>query len=196
MKKIFLLVAVICFLSACKPEQAMPIASVDCEAAWKQEQTDFASDLKFSITLEKSQYKVDEPIIPTLILKNVDTYSFWVNKRMVVNRPSLEEGGEVYFVIIAPWGETAEFIAMVDVFESLCTKDFVFLDPNQAIETQSDGIMSYGFISVLEHADSKNDPSGKYCVWAIYHNQADPGLDGPVWKGKIKSNFVEFEIVK
>jgi hypothetical protein len=169
--------------------------TVNCEALWGQYQTDKAEDLEFSIRLEKSQYRVDELIFSMLTLKNTGLTPVWVNNRMLVNHDFIEEFGEVYFVITAPWGESAVFSAKVNAEES-DARYFVLLKPGESVETSSDGIMYYAFASRSRQEGSTYFPEGKYCVWAVYHNQTDPSLDGVVWKGKTKSNFVEFEITK
>jgi hypothetical protein len=186
-------------LAACtlSPKTEVPIQTgvVDCEAAWLQENASESKDIAFFLNLEKSRFKINEPIFSTLILKNIGVVPYWVNKRMIINRPSLGDAGEVYFVINSPWGETADLIAKVDAMAPV-VQDFVQLGPQQTIDTQSEGIMLYSYLSTWGSEGKNIDLRGKYCVWAVYHNQADPGLLGQVWKGKIKSNFVEFEITK
>ena len=186
-------------LTACAllPKTEVPIETgrVDCEATWLRENADESKDIAFFLKLEKSQFKINEPIFSTLVLKNISSVPLWVNKRMIVNRPSLGDAGEVYFVIISPWGETADLIAKVDAMAPIA-QDFVLLEPQQTIETQSEGIMLYSYLSLWRPERKNIDLHGKYCAWAVYHNQTDPGLDGFVWKGSIKSNYVEFEIIK
>ena len=194
-----LYVIAVLLLTACtlSPKTQVPIqtSGVDCKTAWSRENADESKDLAFSINLEKSQFKIDEPIFSTLILKNTEAAPLWVNKRMIVNRSSLEDAGEVYFVINSPWGEMADFIAKVDATAPVA-KDFVLLEPQQTIDVRSEGIMLYSYLSTWGPERKNIDLRGKYCVWAVYHNQTDPGLSGLVWKGKIKSNFVEFEITQ
>jgi hypothetical protein len=186
-------------LAACNPAEitATPTqtVSIDCEAFWKQEKTDETKDLAFFLKLEKTQYKPDELIFSILTLKNVGDALIWVNNRMLVSHDFIENFGEVYFVIIAPWGESAGLDAKISAGES-DAKYFVRLGPNEVVETRSEGIMYYAFASRRGQESSLYFPEGKYCVWAIYHNQTDLGLEDFVWKGKIKSNFVEFEITE
>ena len=200
-KRLVFCCVVTSLLVACQPVQTAtiptPTIQVDCQTLWEQEKTDEIADLAFSLILEKSQYKPDELVFSTLVLKNIGSVPIWVNNRMLVNHDFIDEVGEVYFVIITPWGEPALLAAMINAGESEA-EYFALLQPNEAVESRSEGIMYYGYL--LSGKERSNYPpyfvEGKYCVWAVYHNQTDPALDGIVWKGKIKSNYVEFEVIK
>ncbi len=165
---------------------------VQCTSAWKEYKTDDPSNLTLSLELEKTQYQLDELMFSKLVLKNVGTSPLWVNNRMLVNRysPALESLGDIYFEILSiPSGESALFSAYVNT--DVATKqDFVQLEPNEDIEKRLEDIMYYSF----GKEGKTGFPEGNYCIWAVYHNQTDPDIDGGVWKGKIKSNPIEFEI--
>jgi hypothetical protein len=203
------------FLTACQQTQAKvmpsptfaastPTITVDCQTLWEQqEETNSYRNLNLTMELNKAQFNYDklnkreELLVATLALKNMGTTPIWVNKRMGVNDDLdlIAKYGELYFVLISPWGETASFADMVYAGERDAT-DFRLLGPNKTGETISADIMSYAFSSLRQQNSRIEFPDGKYSVWAVYHNEVDPGLGGPVWMGKIKSNLVEFEVVK
>jgi hypothetical protein len=201
---LFLLIVPIIF-TACQPAQVTtvptPTAIVNCKTSWEQERVDDNQNLTFVLELEKYRFvddrlnKREELILSTFTLKNAGSVPIWVNKGMRLNSELPENHGEIYFVLISPWGETAILMAYIDANEPKA-KNFTLLNPNETIVTESGGIMSYAFLSLLKQNSKITFPKGKYCVWAVYHNQTNPGLDGPVWTGKIKSNLVEFEVVK
>jgi hypothetical protein len=166
---------------------------IDCKSAWEREAVDDPGNLSLALKLGKSRYRLREVIFATLILKNISSVPIWVNNRMVVNRYNefLQDYGEVYFVLVSRDGRSALFGAQVNADEAE-KKYFIELQPNKQLETVSEGIMYYSF-----GGDGNTGLSeGKYCVWTVYHNQTDPTVNGQVWKGKIKSNMVEFEITK
>lgn len=197
---ILFLVLMLMVIISCMPIQAgikpTERASMDCEASWKKDQTAETKELVFTISLDKHRYKPDDVILSTLSLRNQGATRIWVNKRMIVNDPSPEDQGEVYFVVLAPWGETAHLVVLIDTMGKPEVQNFVILESGETIEKISEDIMYYSFLSLPDQVRALGYPVGKYCAWAVYHNQTDPGLDGIVWKGKIKSNFVEFEIAK
>lgn len=204
-KCLIFLIVVLIFLTACQPAQTLVAATetttVDCETSWEQEKTDGNENLTLVLELERLEFNYDklnkreELILSTLTLRNVGATPIWVNSRMGVNDNIVPNLGEVYFVLVSPWGESASFVPLVYAEEPEAS-DFKLVHPTEAIKTVSAEIMSYAFLSLREQKSKVAYPEGRYCVWAVYHNQADPGLDGPVWKGKIKSNFVEFEVKK
>jgi hypothetical protein len=199
-KYAILLLTLVFLLAACSPNQnlATPTQSVsiDCESSWTQEITDEQSSLAFSLELQKHQFRTGELIYSALILKNMGSTPIWVNKRMAVNQPLPENQGEIYFVMLSPWGETAQLRAIMDTMGGPEAQDFVLLKSGDVIESMSEGIMYYSFPSLLHQKDGYKFSEGKYCIWAVYHNQTNPGLNGLVWTGKIKTNLVEFEVVK
>ena len=193
---VFTLVVMVSCLPIQPVKKPTENASTDCELSWKKDKTDEAKELAFTISLNKHQYKPDDVILSTLSLRNQGATHIWVNERMIVNDPSPEDQGDVYFVILAPWSETAHLMALVDAMGKPETQNFVMLAPGETTEKVSEDIMYYSFSSLPDQVRALGYPVGKYCAWAVYHNQTNPGLDGLVWKGKIKSNFVEFEITE
>jgi hypothetical protein len=197
MIKIFtiLVLLYICILTSCKYKGSNLVPNInnnaDCERLWQADITSYATDLDFIISVDKNTYSAGEAIWTNISIINVTSYAIWINKRMIVNRPVKTDAGEIYFNIVAPWGETAIFYSIVDAYPPELV-DYLLLNPGNTFRTRTEGIALYNFPSLIEQRDAKVNFFGKYCVWAIYHNQDNPGLDGFVWKGKLKSNYLEY----
>ena len=67
------------------------------------------SPLSLTISLDKKEYQVNEPIQCTLILENISEHSLVVNKRLLLNYDATFPH-EVLFKIIGPDNKPLEFI--------------------------------------------------------------------------------------
>jgi hypothetical protein len=171
------------------------IKNPDCKKLWQADTTAYSGDLDFQISLDKYTFTAGEYSLTNLEIKNSALFPIWVNRRLIINRPEFGDAGEVYFIIISPWGETAFLNAKVNA-SSPELSDFVLLNPGEVIQVKNEGILLYSYFSFYEPGGDDIDQHGTYCVWAIYHNQSNPGLIGFVWQGAIKSNYFEYQFIK
>lgn len=172
----------------------LPTSIADCASQWKNEETVDIHNLVLTLELDRNRYQKSAPIVSTLVLKNQGTEPLWINKRMLVGERLATITSEVYFEIMSPWGENAELMVKTDA-NIPEEDDFVLLKPLETLESKSDGLQYYSYISFWRSEGRRNNISGEYCAWAVYHNSTLPELDGTVWTGKIKSNYVEYELV-
>ena len=139
------------------------------------------TDLEFSISISKDEYKEGEPIPFQLALKNRSSQTLYVNKRMLVNYPQMQH--DVYFEITDENGKKAPIGMLVNAGKPT-GEDFEELNPEASVSKQIDLAR-----------DFKMDP-GSYTVKGVYENSTTPpGIDvSKVWKGKIESNTLNVTI--
>ena len=136
--------------------------------------------LSLTISLDKEEYQMGEPIECTLVLGNISEQSLTVNKRLLVNY-DVTFPHEVLFEIKGPDNKPLEFIPIIKAGLPE-VEDFISLLPREFIMK----------IYQLERYFSFSK-KGKYTVQAIYENYHQPsGLK--VWTGSIKSNIVEIKV--
>jgi hypothetical protein len=140
-------------------------------------------DLSLVLKLDKSAYRIDEPIMATLHLYNKAKIDILINARLGLNillAPASEL--DVAFIVITPSGQKAGFLPKVRM-SRLNDDDFVILYAGHSIQKEYD----------LEEFYSL-DEIGTYTVHAIYENQFDPQNGISAWKGQLESNTLQFEI--
>ncbi len=128
-----------------------------------------------------SGYGAGDPVSVTVILTNLFDAPVLINRRLLVNHPSLP--GEVVFQIFGPDGKKCEIERAITPM-SVHADDFVVLPKGQSVQRTVD-------LADLYPLKKK----GVYKVKVSYHNE----LDQPVgslraWKGVISSGAVDVTI--
>lgn len=134
--------------------------------------------LQLVLTIDKSVYKVREPIIATLKLQNTSPNPINVKKRMALGAVGAPvEFRDVYFLIDATFSTRYTPPELSD-------SDFGYLSPGDGIENSWDIALVYSISDV-----------GVYYVAAIYQNSCDAENGPPSWRGELRSNTISFEVV-
>jgi hypothetical protein len=138
--------------------------------------------LQLKLNFDKNEYRINEPIVARISLKNAGSTDLVVNSRLLFNRPIGPH--ELFFHIIGPDRKVVVFTARIRAsFES---RDFIMLKPQQVLEK------SYN----LSRVHRLNSP-GRYVAVLFYENQQDPPTElklPSAWKGRLKSNSLSFSI--
>jgi hypothetical protein len=139
------------------------------------------TDLEFSISISRDEYRKGEPVPCKLALTNRGSQTLYVNKRMLVNYPQMQH--DVYFEITDENGKKAPIGMLVNAGKPK-DEDFEELEPDASVSKQIDLAR-----------DFKLDP-GSYTFKAVYENSTIPSrMDiSKVWKGKIESNTLNITI--
>ncbi len=137
------------------------------------------ADLLLGLKLDKTAYKLSEPIIATLSLSKRAKADQLINTRLALNVLGEREVG---FIVTTPSGRSARFLPKIRV-RRLRDNDFVILDSAHPIQVKYD-LKEFYLL----------DEIGTYIVSAIYQNQSDPQNGLSAWKGKLESNTLQFEI--
>jgi len=153
-------------------------------------QTCFAKtpNLKFSILLDQSEYKGQEPINATFKLENTGKESIWVNKRFYLNSEDIakDRRGEVALKVTSPSGKQ---LPCKFSYETGFPKSgyFELLEPAKEVVSEYPRNLR-GYFSFEE--------PGVYKVVALYQNifGREIGLD--VFKDKLTSEPVSVKIIK
>ena len=140
-----------------------------------------ATDLNFSISVEKSDYSDSESVPCKLTITNKSSQSLYVNKRFLINYPQMQH--DVYFEITDENGKKAPIGMLVNAGKPN-GEDFVELDPDASVSKQIDLARDFKLVP------------GSYNVKAIYENHTVPPQmdDSKVWKGKIESDTLIIKI--
>ena len=146
-----------------------------------------SANLKFSIVLEKREFKSTEPINVSFKLKNTGKDAVYVNKRFFASAEDLpKEKRDVYFIVVSPSGKKLPCkIHYTTGFPK--TDYFVLLKPQEEVESKwKRNLRTYFDFS---------EP-GEYKVTAVYENSygSEIGLD--TFKGKLVSKPVTIKIEK
>lgn len=145
-------------------------------------------DLKFSILLDKTEYKEQEPINVIFELECQGKEPAWVNKRFYANSTSVprKQRGEVTLKATSPSGKE---LPCKFAYEAGFPKSdyFELLEPGKKAVSEYPRNLR-GYFDFTE--------PGVYKVEAVYENIFGPeiGLDMP--KGKIYSKTVSFKVIK
>jgi hypothetical protein len=138
--------------------------------------------LRLTIQLDKSQYRVGEPIMVHISLENLSQSEVVVNSRLLVNRPIGPH--ELFFHLIGPDRKVVRFDARIRAsFES---REFVKLGGAQTLKKNFD----FDRVYTLEKP-------GEYTATLFYENKQDASADlklPPAWKGRLRSNTVKFQV--
>jgi len=139
------------------------------------------TDVKFSISVDKNEYRSGEDIRCKMTLTNTSGKSLHLNKRFLVNLSGQQH--DVYFEIVDASGRKAPFGLLVNAGKPE-KDDFEQLESQASVEK-----------SINLASDFKIDP-GSYTVKATYENKTSPlELDASrVWKGKIESNVLNITV--
>ena len=140
------------------------------------------AELSFTIKLDKTTYKVNEPMKCSMILKNESAGDIVVNNRFLVNLP----GGplEVSFQLIGPDLKPAIFQKLINAPRK--SNHFHLLHPGESV---SKPYMLTGVFDISQ--------KGQWNVAAYYKNKQDtpPELKlASAWMGQLVSNKVNFTI--
>lgn len=153
--------------------------SMDCAAA--------SNDIKFSIDLDKNEYKDTEPIYANFKLENKGKNPVYVNKRFYVNMEnSAKEERDVYLVVTGPSGDK---LGCKFYYKTGFPKSdyFELLKPSgKAVSEWKRDLRSYFDFS---------EP-GTYKVAAIYQNVYGKEIGLDVFSDKVTSPAVSFKIIK
>lgn len=139
-------------------------------------------DLGFTIKLDKTSYKKGEPIICTLMLKNISNKDILINNRFLVNRPN--GAHEVSLLLIDPNLLQVPFETKINA--SFSSDSYIVIHPGNT--EQSTYIITEDFYLTK---------TGDYAVTAYYENTENPAgtaFKQPAWKGTLISNKITFKI--
>lgn len=149
-------------------------------AAW-------AADLKFSISLDKSEYKSDEPVNATFKLENRGKEPVYVNKRFYVNSEKMpKETRDVFLVITSPSG--VKLPCKYSYETGLPKSDyFELLSPGKEASSEyKRDLRAYFDLS----------EAGTYIVSGVYQNVYGREIGVDAFKDKVTSDPVSFKIIK
>lgn len=141
-----------------------------------------AQDLRFTIRLDKTNYKQDDPVKCTMTIKNIGKKDLVVNNRFLVNLPV--EPHEVSLVITDPDNRPVMFASVFRV--SFNNDKFITLHPGDSTSntytlTDDFSLMQAGYYKVLAYYENKTD--------------APTSLKMPsAWKGILISNKTWFSL--
>jgi len=150
---------------------AFQIAQASADAPLPQPQSAPAEDLKFSVLVEKTEYKLSDPIEVSFQLENKGAKPVYVNKRFKVSSKNApREQREVFLEAYDPSGKELESKYM-DYKTGLPKSEYLeLLQSNQKIASESK-------LDLKNHFDFKEP--GTYRIVATYENTFGPelGLD-------------------
>lgn len=141
-----------------------------------------ANDLRFTISLQKTEFKPGRPVVLQMSLENVSDHAIVVNSRFMVNQATGPH--EVVLQVVGPDKTTLPFTSKIRAsFES---GTFVQLQPKQTATDEYD-----------LGQDFELTRPGAYFVRAHYQNEDDAPAQANLpsaWKGTLESNRVEFKL--
>lgn len=143
--------------------------------------------LKFSISLDKTEYKKSEQIYVDFTLKNEGRKPVYVNKRFYVNsKDSPKEKKEVYFIVTGPSGEKLLYRRTYDTgFPK--TDYFVLLKRGEkAVSERKKSLKIYFDIKKL----------GTYTITAVYKNVYGKEIGVDAFKGELKSAPATIKVIE
>ena len=146
-----------------------------------------AGEIKFTATLDKMEYKTDEPIIITLTLKNESKGAIYVNKRFEIGPEVVaKQKRDICLLVTSPSGEK---LASPNNYEAGLPKsdDFVLLEPGKEVKSESPRNLR-GFFEF-------NEP-GIYKVVAVYQNFFGPEIGLEVFRDQLTSQPISFKVSK
>lgn len=145
-------------------------------------------NLKFSILLDKSEYKSQEPINATFRLENKSKEPVWVNKRFYLNSENVdrERRGEVMLKVTSPSGRE---IPCKFSYETGFPKSdyFEMLEPGKEVVSE--------YPRNLRGYFDFNEP-GTYKITAIYENVYGKEIGLDTFRDKITSTVVSLKITE
>ncbi|MCK5556942.1 MAG: hypothetical protein KAJ01_01095 [Candidatus Hydrogenedentes bacterium] len=144
--------------------------------------------LKFSISLDKTEYKKTDQIYVNFTLKNEGKKPVYVNKRFHINtEDSPKEEKEVYLIVTAPSGE--KLTCREKPYDTGFPKTdyFVLLKRNEeAVSERKKRLKIYFDIK---------EP-GTYTVAAVYKNVYGKEIGVEAFQGELKSDPVTMKIIE
>lgn len=144
--------------------------------------------LKFSISLDKTEYKKSDRIYVNFALKNEGRKPVYVNKRFHVNtEDSPKEAKEVYLIVTDPSGEKLAYKKKAYDTGLPKTDYFVSLKRNEkAASERKKRLKTYFDIG----------KTGEYTITAVYRNVYGKEIGVDAFKGGLKSAAVTIKIVE
>jgi len=147
-----------------------------------------SADLKFSLKLDKTEYKGQEPVNAIFALENKGQEPVLVNKRFYIGlgSPDQQYQGEVTLKITSPSGQEipCKFSYAIGLPK---TDYFELLQPNKKVASEYPRNLR-GYFSFEE--------SGVYKVIAVYQNIFGKEIGLDVFKDKLTSELASFKIIK
>lgn len=147
-----------------------------------------ASHLEFSILLEKSEYKKQEPIMANFKLENKGEEPIWVNKRFYLNSESVAEDhrGEVVLKVTSPSGQE---IPCKFAYEAGLPKSdyFEILAPGKSAVSEYPRNLC-GYFDL-------NEP-GVYNIVAVYQNISGKEIGLDVFGEKLTAEPVSLKVIE
>lgn len=139
--------------------------------------------LEFELKLDAERFKPGKPVPGKLVLRNAGDEPMLVNGRLVINKPFAPAPfRDVYFNLVNPAGEQAEFLLKINVGEP-GSQDFTELAPGESAERPFELDTYY----LLEQP-------GTYAVQATYESHAEPPDGRQAWTGKLDAARITFEL--
>jgi hypothetical protein len=144
------------------------------------------NQIKFSLTLDKAEYTLQEPVNLTFTLKNLGKEPVMVSKRFYIGDPQAAVNQrDIYLTLVSSTGEkiTGKYFYPTGYPK---TDYFQLLGPNEEVKSEYTRNL-YGYFELKE--------PGIYTVSAVYQNAfgAEIGLD--TFKEPLASEPVKFTIV-
>ncbi|MFH1782906.1 MAG: hypothetical protein ABH848_04760 [Candidatus Omnitrophota bacterium] len=145
-------------------------------------------DIALILSLDKEEYKKNDPITLDLKLKNNGPDPVYVNTRFYVNSEKSDpKYREVYLMVTSPSGERLEYNRKD--YECGFPKSDYFqpLKPGEEIEMKhSKSLKSY----------FKIEDIGEYKIQAVYHNSYGQEIELDTFQDKVTSNQVTINIIE
>ena len=146
-----------------------------------------AGVFKFTATLDKMEYKINEPILITFTLKNESKSAVYANKRFAIGlESSPKQKADVGLLVTSPFGEelTSPYNYEAGLPKS---DDFVLLEPGKEVKSENPRNLG-GFFEF-------NEP-GTYKIVAVYQNFFGPEIGLEVFREELTSQPVSLTIIK
>ena len=143
--------------------------------------------LKFSISLDKAEYKKAERIYIKFELKNDSKKSVYVNKRFHINtEDSPEKEKEVYLIVTDPDGEK---LSCKNAYDTGLPKTDYFVSLKRG-----EKVVSERRKNLKNHFDIKEP--GTYTVTAVYKNVYGKEIGVAAFEGELTSPTVTIKITE
>lgn len=147
-----------------------------------------AKDIEFTLSFDKEEYTLKDPIYVTFTLKNTGKKPVYVNKRFNINpQDSPKEYREVFLTVISPSGEELPY--KPQFYETGFPKSDYFVLLNKGEEASLDRKRN-----IKGYFEFK-DP-GTYEITATYQNVYGGEIGVDAFKGKIKSKEMKLKIIE
>lgn len=153
-----------------------------CQQCWAM-----SVKLKLEVSLDKNEYKAEDPINITFNLENKGKEPIYVNKRFYLGAEGMPKGErDIFLIVTSPSG--AKLPCKFNYEIGYPKSDyFELLEPAKAVSSEYPRNLK-GYFDISE--------PGTYKVVAVYENVYGPEIGLDAFRKKIESDPVTFKIVK